>query len=362
MTNLPLVTESSTSPTDATLPASWYTDPAVLALEHERIFGRSWQYAGLQAQIPRPGDYHTHRVGGSSVIVVRARDGRINAFANVCRHRGCELVEGDGHAGALQCPYHAWTYTLDGALSGVPRARRNPEFSRAGLDLVALSVDTLGPLVFVNPDPDPAPLASVFGGWLERLDGDRIELDPTLRPYAVSEHVIEANWKLICENGFECYHCPVNHPELAASRDVRPDFWFEFHEDFTFHGLPSSEAATRGRAPSQSALLGFLWPNVFPIVRDGGFGSVLQALPTDSEHAIFRREYWFGDDVAADAREEMIAFLGATDLEDIELLPRVQRGQRSRFYDEGRLLLPATEPGVAFFQNRVRRALDGAPN
>ena len=97
-----------------TLPSTWYVEPAVLAVEEERIFDCSWQYVGLVSQIPEPGDFLTRQVGRTSVIVVRDKQSNINAFANVCRHRGAELLQGCGHAMALRCPYHAWAYGLDG--------------------------------------------------------------------------------------------------------------------------------------------------------------------------------------------------------------------------------------------------------
>jgi choline monooxygenase len=177
------------------------------------------------------------------------------------------------------------------------------------------------------------------------------------------EYVLDANWKLLCENGFECYHCPTNHPELAAMRDVRPDFWFELHENFTVHGLPSEPSETvPGRSYGKRALLSHLWPNLFPVVRDGGYVTAFQALPLDVERSIFRREFWFSPDVDGDARQDLIDINAVTDRQDVDLLAWVQRGQRSRYYDRGRLLLPNTEPGVHYFQRHVHRALtlDGA--
>ena len=341
-----------------TLPGRWYTDPQIAALEEERIFGRSWQYVGLAAQIPRPGDYLTHRVGRSSVLVVRGELGEIGAFANVCRHRGAELLDGCGHARSLRCPYHGWAYGLDGSLRSVPRARRNPGFDREGLSLHRLRCGTLGPLIFVNPDPEAAPLEETFAGWLERLEAGGIRFAPTLTLVAVHEHVVEANWKLICENTYECYHCPVNHPELAAVRDVRPDFWYEFHERHSVHALPD-ETATADVGPGQLALGSHLWPNVFPVIRDGGSIVVLQALPLDAERSIYRREFWFAQDAAPETVASMIEFIDLTDAEDIALLAGVQRGQRHPHYDRGRLLLPKTEPAIQFHQRMVYRAVAG---
>ena len=147
----------------ATLPASWYSDPELLRLEHERIFNRSWQYAGVLEQVTAPGAFFTCRVGDVPIVVVRDRSGELRAFVNVCRHRGHEVAQGCGQRETLQCPYHAWTYGLDGELRTAPRSDREPGFDRSEWSLLPAQVDTWGPLVFVNPDLAAAPLAETLG-------------------------------------------------------------------------------------------------------------------------------------------------------------------------------------------------------
>src|SRR5919197_853566 len=107
-----------------TLPWSWYSDPALLAIEQQRIFARSWQYAGHTLEVGQPGSYATTRAGHLPVVLVRDRDGMLRAFVNVCRHRGSLVCDGSGRRETLQCPYHAWTYALDGSLLAAPRADR----------------------------------------------------------------------------------------------------------------------------------------------------------------------------------------------------------------------------------------------
>ena len=153
-----------------TLPASWYSSAEILALEHERIFGRSWQYAGVLEQVSEPGAFFTCRAGETPIVVVRNREGELRAFVNVCRHRGHEVAVGCGRRETLQCPYHAWTYDLDGFLRAAPRSERESGFDHADWSLQRVLVDTWGPLVFVNPDPDAAPLAGTLGE-LPRADG-----------------------------------------------------------------------------------------------------------------------------------------------------------------------------------------------
>ena len=155
-------------------------------------------------------------------MVTRARDGVLRAFVNVCRHRGFTVAEGEGRREALQCPYHAWTYGLDGKLRAAPRADLEPGFEAEELGLLPASVGTWGPFVFVNPDADAPPLEEALGPMPEQvaelgLDVDRLE--HRLR----SESEVEANWKIVCENFLECYHCAVAHPSLSKSIDVSFD-------------------------------------------------------------------------------------------------------------------------------------------
>ncbi len=160
-----------------TLPASWYEDPAVYRLEQERIFRRTWQYAGHVDRVARPGDYFTCRAGDVPVVVVRDRAGNVNAFVNVCRHRWTEVVQGSGHRETLQCPYHAWTYDLDGSLRAAPRCELEPGFDKSEYGLLPVKVDTWGPFVFVNPDLDAAPLAEMLGELPEIVARSGLDFD-----------------------------------------------------------------------------------------------------------------------------------------------------------------------------------------
>src|SRR6266487_7124058 len=144
------------------LPWSWYTDPEILRLEQERIFRRSWHYAGHIGQIEEPGDRFSCRAGDAPVVVVRDEGGILRAFLNVCRHRGSVLVEGEGRSATIQCPYHAWTYGLDGSLRTAPRSDEGLE--REDLSLRPVQTGTWGPFVFVNPALQAPPLAETLGG------------------------------------------------------------------------------------------------------------------------------------------------------------------------------------------------------
>ncbi|HEX2045184.1 MAG TPA: aromatic ring-hydroxylating dioxygenase subunit alpha, partial [Gaiellaceae bacterium] len=203
----------------ATLPADWYDDPAILRLEQERIFARSWQYAGRAELVAEPGSFFACFAGRIPLVVVRDGAGELRAFVNVCRHRGHVVAEGAGRRETLQCPYHAWTYGLDGALRAAPRSEREPDFEASAFSLLPVSVATWGPLVFVNPDAEAAPLVDALGELPRRVGESGLELE-RLRFRERSEWEVRANWKLCCENFLECYHCQVAHPSFAKVVDV----------------------------------------------------------------------------------------------------------------------------------------------
>ena len=160
-----------------TLPWSWYSDPAVLQLEQERIFRRFWQYAGRADEVAEPGSFSATRAGDVPVVLVRDEEDTLRAFVNVCRHRGSIVCEGHGKRSTLQCPYHAWTYGLDGRLITAPRSNREGGIETGELGLVQLRMETWGPLVFVNPDPDAAPLADYLEDIPERVAAAGVDVD-----------------------------------------------------------------------------------------------------------------------------------------------------------------------------------------
>src|SRR6185295_4702425 len=195
-----------------TLPYSWYADPAVAAAERDRIFRRSWQYAGHTGELDGPGSFFPTRVGGLPVIVALDNDGELRGHLNICRHRGTVLVDEPQKRGTIQCPYHAWTYGLDGSLRGAPRSKDEPGFEKEELGLAPVSVGTWGPFVFVNPDPEAEPLEEALGDLPAVVAENGLDVD-SLRFHHRVTWSINANWKIAIENYLECYHCQLNHPD-----------------------------------------------------------------------------------------------------------------------------------------------------
>ena len=197
-----------------TPPASWYTSPVTYALELDRIFHKRWLSACRASDVINPGDYVVRTIGTESVIITRDSEGAVRAFHNVCRHRGTRLcADTKGHfASGIQCPYHAWTYALDGTLTGAPHMSGTEGFDRRDWPLHAVAAAEWEGWVFINLDRDPEPFASAFAPLISRFERFRL---PTLEPARRIEYDVRANWKLIHQNYSECYHCSPVHPALV---------------------------------------------------------------------------------------------------------------------------------------------------
>jgi glycine betaine catabolism A len=214
---------------ERTLPTNWYRSPAIFRTEKERIFCREWIGACREEELPGPGDHLVLEVLGESVLIVRNREGSLRAFYNVCRHRGSRLCRAPGEipdatrvvlaggvtAGRLiVCPYHQWSYDLNGALVAAPHLGAGSGFDKTEFHLYPIGVESWGGFVFLNLTPSEAkPLAAQLNGIPDRLR--RYPL-ADLRIGATIRYEVAANWKILCENYNECYHCGGVHPELCA--------------------------------------------------------------------------------------------------------------------------------------------------
>ena len=201
-------------PEDArTLPARYYTDPRLFEAELDGLFGRMWFHAGRSQEIERPGRFVIRELNGRNIIVTRSAEGRVRAFHNVCRHRGTRIcTDAAGQfAGSIQCPYHAWTYDLDGCLIGAPHMDEVPHFRKADYPLQPVHADEWDGHVFLNLAVAPEPLRAQLGPLVEKFRAWRMQ-DLRLGHRIVYE--VSANWKLIIQNYSECLHCPNLHPAL----------------------------------------------------------------------------------------------------------------------------------------------------
>jgi glycine betaine catabolism A len=196
------------------LPAEYYTSPEIFADELQRIFSSRWLYTVHHSALPQPGSRVVFEIGASeSVVIVRGEDDEIRAFYNVCRHRGARLLGCDDPRSnnCIRCPYHAWTYGLDGRLLGAPHMGGVAGFDRAEHSLIPVTAAVWEGFVFINLDPDPVPFEQAMAPILTVATAWRI---PSLVVAERRTYEVAANWKLLFQNDAECNHCPIVHPKL----------------------------------------------------------------------------------------------------------------------------------------------------
>ena len=196
-----------------TLPARYYTDRSYFDREMQQLFARMWVCAGRTEQIDAPGRFFVRELLGEPIIITATRDLRVGAYYNVCRHRGTRLcTDAEGtFGGSIQCPYHAWTYDLDGRLIGAPHMDEVPHFRKEDYPLHRVNSDVWDGHIFINLDPAAAPLATQLATLPDKFRPWRMQ---DLRLGRRIVYDVKANWKLIIQNYNECLHCPNLHPAL----------------------------------------------------------------------------------------------------------------------------------------------------
>jgi phenylpropionate dioxygenase-like ring-hydroxylating dioxygenase large terminal subunit len=342
-----------------TIPYEWYSEPETLRREQERIFLTSWQYAGHLGQLPQPGSFFTTTAGFAPIVVTRDRDDELRAFLNVCRHRGFVVAHGEGCRETLQCAYHAWTYGLDGSLRSAPRSDVEPGFAKDELGLVPASVGTWGPFVFVNPDADAAPLDDVLGSMPAQI-AELLDVN-ALTFHRRSEFSLEANWKIVCENFLECYHCQVAHPSFARAVDTSLDGYLLRTEGLLAtqrSGIRETVTAEYdGRGEVENGQFHLLWPNTCVNVMHGrpnlSIGPINPGGTARTERFL---DYFFAPGEDPEWIEQFVEFDNQVGREDRVLVEGVQRGVSAGALAKG-YVLERSEVLIRHFQELTAQAL-----
>ncbi|MEU6251426.1 aromatic ring-hydroxylating dioxygenase subunit alpha [Streptomyces sp. NPDC047043] len=362
-----------------TLSGEHYTDPEIFALEQERIFEAMWFCVARASELAKPGQFRTYQVGRESVLVSRSRDGSLKGFLNICRHRGAKLcTEESGEVKrAFQCPYHAWTYGLDGKLVAAPNLTSMPDIDRVQYGLINVHIrEWLGYVWVCLADAPPSFEETVIGDVVARLgDTESIE-NYGIEDLQVGRRItydVKANWKLIIENFMECYHCATIHPELT---EVLPEFadgyaaqyyvghGAEFGDEVQGFTVDGSEGLDRipGVADDQDRRYYAITvqPQVF-----------INLVP---DHVIFHRMYpmtqdrtvvecdWLylphvvesGKDVS-----RSVELFHRVNQQDFDACERTQPGMSSRAYVKGGVLVPS-EHHIGAFHTWVQERLGTA--
>jgi glycine betaine catabolism A len=335
-----------------TMPGERYTSPAILKDETEQIFARRWNCVGRASALAAPGDYIVREIAGESLIILRDRGGELRAFFNICRHRGtrlCQRASGQ-FSETIQCPYHAWTYTIDGRLIGAPHMQDAEGFDKADYSLHSAALAEWEGFVFVNIARDPEPFAQWFAPMLRRLE--RYNISGLKVGHRVS-YDVKANWKLVFQNYSECLHCPTIHPELStvlpyqsgANDLIEGPFlggYMEIrapNESATLSGRACGRLVNPGLAENDRhrAFYYTLMPNLMLSIHPDYVNYYLLT-PVAADRTLVESEWMFHPSNEGDAQfnpQDAIAFWDVTNRQDWDICERSQLGISSRRYEPG---------------------------
>lgn len=358
------------NPNDAaysyTLPSHYYVSPDIYRKELDVVFARSWNFACHRNQVQEPGQFVRCYAGEEEIVVTRDKEGKLRAFYNVCRHRAHTLVQQDnGKVGVLTCPYHAWTYNLDGTLRSARNCDTVQGFCKEEFSLIEAKVEEFCAFVWVNLDPDAPSLASQAGDLEARI----LKHCPDLYKLKFAHRLswdLKANWKTAVDNFSECYHCAPAHPGFTDLVNMAT-YSLDVHGIWSIHVGPVGNAppykltATEDRPQDYIAIL--LWPNVTIWIMPGSCNiSMLYMRPTGPETCTEHFDFYFMDEKPTEEEWASIVYLrDILQPEDIDLCEKVQKGLRSRSYSIGRLVVDATRSGISehathHFQSLVLKA------
>lgn len=333
-----------------TLAAHYYTDPAIFHRELERIFYRSWQLVGHSAQLGEPGDYLSFQVGDQSLVAVHGSDGQLRAFYNVCQHRGHELLQGSGHTRLIACPYHAWTYELDGRLRKARNSQCVAGFNPADIRLTQVRLEQFCGFLFANLDDQTPSMAETFPDIEAEIRDFADDMD-SLQP--VHDFSVEetANWKIAVENYNECYHCQTTHPTFARGVVDPASYRITARGQCLQHQAhaPAAEwAAYRyqdaAKPNAQRYSSWFLWPSTSIQVYPGGVVNTYHWHPLKVNQTRVTRGWYARDGKLTPELETIIELDRSTTFaEDLTLMNSVQRGMYNRGYRPGPLILDPDE-------------------
>ena len=323
-----------------TIPACWYTDECIAELERENIFGRTWQAVARSGELGEPGEFVTTDLAAEPLVLVRGTDQRLRGFYNVCRHHAAALAtEPHGSASIFRCPYHGWSYGLDGSLKGAPELEGVCGFDRTQNGLVPVRVESWEGLVFVNLDADAPSLSEFLGGLVQRVAPLNLS---ALKFFERRAYTLNCNWKVFVDNYLDGgYHVPHLHKGLNSVLDYK-QYTIENEDRYCLQSSPmvaskedANVAATR---TGERAWYFWQYPN-FMLNIYAGYMDTNLVLPDGVNRCKVIFDFYFDDvsEAATERNRQSIAVGERVNDEDVEICEAVQRGLRSRAYGAGRL-------------------------
>ena len=330
----------------STIPARWYWDPDIYAEERKNIFSRQWICVGREEEISNVKQYFTASPAGFPIFVLRAKDGNLRGFHNVCRHRAAKLLcERSGNYESLTCPYHGWQYNDDGLLLNAPHFGANEDFYSQDFSLFSLQVDTWSGMIFVNMDLNGPKLLE----WLGPL-ADAVEKTAprSIKFYRDVEFHVSCNWKNYVDNYQEGYHIPLIHPGLHQDLDWRR-YNVINHDGGSLHQSPARAKSTHPGS------FGWHFPNFAFNSYHHGL-SLLRIEPLSANETRLFYSFFRPSDMSEDDFKKIYDYGIKISKEDQKITPMVQKNLESGVYYNGPLS-PKHETGVSHFHELIRIAI-----
>jgi choline monooxygenase len=333
------------------LRAEAYVDPAWFTVDQRQIIARTWQWVCHVEKLRAPGSYVTLDIAGQPIAVLRDRDGVLRAFYNVCKHRAHALLSGEGQTSRIMCPYHAWVYRLDGQLVRAPHTEHLKGFDPGSICLEPVQAEEFCGFIYVNLDPDAAPLATQCGDLGAEIRHWAPDVDDLTFAHRLT-YDIASNWKNVVDNFLECYHCPTAHKDFCTL--IEMDTY-----KVTTHGIWSSHMAEAGNSPSsaydvsnatvKTHAVWWLWPNTC-IMRYPGRSSmiVLNIIPAGPGRTLETYDFFLETKDPNASELDAIRYLDQVlQVEDIAIVESVQRGMATPAFDRGRIVADPAGSGLS---------------
>lgn len=324
------------------LRANAYTDPRWHNVDLQEIIAKTWQWVCHVEKLRTPGDFIALDIAGQPIAVVRDREGTLRAFYNVCKHRAHLLLQGEGNTSRIMCPYHAWTYKLDGQLIRAPHTETLENFSTNDICLDQVQVEEFCGFVYVNLDSKAEPLAKLSGGLETEIRHWAPDIDSLTFGHRLT-YEIKSNWKNVVDNFLECYHCPTAHKDFCTLVDM-DTYKVTTHGIYSSHmadaGKSSNSAYDTSNAKVKTHAVWWLWPNTC-LMRYPGRSSmiVLNIIPAGPDLTLETYDFFLETPDADVTEIEAIRYIDEVlQVEDIALVESVQRGMRTPAFTQGRIV------------------------
>ncbi|WP_347309974.1 aromatic ring-hydroxylating oxygenase subunit alpha [Defluviimonas sp. SAOS-178_SWC] len=351
--------------TEQTISSRFYTDESCFEFDKEQIFYKTWQFVGHISQLAKAGDYFTTKVADENLLIVKGEDEAIRTFFNVCRHRAHAVASGSGNRKLFVCPYHAWSYRLNGALHRAPVTENVEGFCKNDITLREIRTETKFGMIFVNLDDDALSINETYPGVEEAILSQRPGIASMKKVFERSvEH--ECNWKISVENYNECYHCPTVHATSITRLYLTDSYTCDLNGPVTKHFMArKDDRDVHGDMHSW-----FLFPNtiveVFPLHNAVSLRTIV---PLGVDKSVYYYSWYVPSDLSDDAVEEVVAmgqnYCDTVCVEDASVVEAVHIGMKSRSFDTGPLIItpqssPQNENATAHFQSRYKDAVIAA--